>query len=592
MPALAEPVLTFAFNNIQKLTSIDESDLQSLWGVISKCKDSLQDGRRLENISWRLWYRSCHGHFPEDDASPGLAMPVPKNSAKGSKGGHVSPDTFNRILKDAVNDSNVSARRTSGASRTTAPAETLQRPAISQTQHSIVDSTSKPSCPPSLAPASPPRQLATNRPTIPPVTRATVPRVSSAAALNALLPKALVPRVNSGAALNALLAQSQVPRVSSAAALNALIPKATVPRVNSGAALNQLMYPALARPNSGAALNQLMYPTATRLPSNGTSAAPPNGGIANTSKSTAALSQMRQYAAPHMPATLLPSTSEHPTVTQTLQQQSSSPRPRPVPHAHFRDDQIAEEEKPKVKFFISESVTPEHAPKHLVQSRLVAAAGQTPTAGLDRFAPRTSVAVVPPRFAISDSDEDECSDDSEDDFSSDLSDSDSYSDSDRDSDRDGEDDEDEPNSGKSRPPPLFQKVPLVPAGIAIAEETDTEDPSGPLKTVLSRCSLLSVAIQKTAALKRAKPSQYRNLSEMAQRDDFTTDMVDSADEDEREDVVAQGNGSGVLSGEGREDLSASLRDNLVCERRQVHMRFERSGIEPSTNAMFADDGIW
>jgi hypothetical protein len=25
--------------------------------VFTKCKESLHDGRRLENISWRLWYR-------------------------------------------------------------------------------------------------------------------------------------------------------------------------------------------------------------------------------------------------------------------------------------------------------------------------------------------------------------------------------------------------------------------------------------------------------------------------------------------------------------------------------------------------------
>ena len=28
--------------------------------VFTKCKDNLENGRRLENISWRLWYRSCH----------------------------------------------------------------------------------------------------------------------------------------------------------------------------------------------------------------------------------------------------------------------------------------------------------------------------------------------------------------------------------------------------------------------------------------------------------------------------------------------------------------------------------------------------
>lgn len=33
------------------------SDLFISLLVFTKCKESLQDGRRLENISWRLWYR-------------------------------------------------------------------------------------------------------------------------------------------------------------------------------------------------------------------------------------------------------------------------------------------------------------------------------------------------------------------------------------------------------------------------------------------------------------------------------------------------------------------------------------------------------
>ena len=30
--------------------------------VFTKCKTSLTDGRRLENISWRLWYREVCSH--------------------------------------------------------------------------------------------------------------------------------------------------------------------------------------------------------------------------------------------------------------------------------------------------------------------------------------------------------------------------------------------------------------------------------------------------------------------------------------------------------------------------------------------------
>ncbi|KAI9013146.1 hypothetical protein BC832DRAFT_590105 [Gaertneriomyces semiglobifer] len=51
---LAEPVLTLAFNNISKLTTIDEEDIQTIWNVFTKCKDNLENGRRLENISWRI----------------------------------------------------------------------------------------------------------------------------------------------------------------------------------------------------------------------------------------------------------------------------------------------------------------------------------------------------------------------------------------------------------------------------------------------------------------------------------------------------------------------------------------------------------
>ena len=32
--------------------------------VFTKCKDNLENGRRLENISWRLWYRSTHFPVP------------------------------------------------------------------------------------------------------------------------------------------------------------------------------------------------------------------------------------------------------------------------------------------------------------------------------------------------------------------------------------------------------------------------------------------------------------------------------------------------------------------------------------------------
>lgn len=64
------PVLALSLNNIGKLDDQDRvaDDLQNLWSVFTKCKGALQDGERLENLSWRLWYRQ--GPFmQEEDAS-------------------------------------------------------------------------------------------------------------------------------------------------------------------------------------------------------------------------------------------------------------------------------------------------------------------------------------------------------------------------------------------------------------------------------------------------------------------------------------------------------------------------------------------
>ncbi|KIK97464.1 hypothetical protein PAXRUDRAFT_824897 [Paxillus rubicundulus Ve08.2h10] len=49
------PVLSVTADAVRDLQGHEA--LSSLWTIFTKCKESLQDGRRLENISWRLWYR-------------------------------------------------------------------------------------------------------------------------------------------------------------------------------------------------------------------------------------------------------------------------------------------------------------------------------------------------------------------------------------------------------------------------------------------------------------------------------------------------------------------------------------------------------
>ena len=43
--------------------------------VFTKCKESLKDGRRLENISWRLWYRDMASAQSSPSSSPGTLSP-------------------------------------------------------------------------------------------------------------------------------------------------------------------------------------------------------------------------------------------------------------------------------------------------------------------------------------------------------------------------------------------------------------------------------------------------------------------------------------------------------------------------------------
>ncbi|KAI9254489.1 hypothetical protein BDA99DRAFT_540244 [Phascolomyces articulosus] len=62
------PVLSLAIPNICKLNDISTDNISSMWSVFSKCKDNLEHGHRLENLSWRLWFReSMMVHRLKDD---------------------------------------------------------------------------------------------------------------------------------------------------------------------------------------------------------------------------------------------------------------------------------------------------------------------------------------------------------------------------------------------------------------------------------------------------------------------------------------------------------------------------------------------
>lgn len=62
---LTTPVLTVDADNIHKVDTANAQSLHGMWMVFSKCADYMDQGRRLENLSWRLWTRETFCVEPE-----------------------------------------------------------------------------------------------------------------------------------------------------------------------------------------------------------------------------------------------------------------------------------------------------------------------------------------------------------------------------------------------------------------------------------------------------------------------------------------------------------------------------------------------
>ncbi|KAI7861073.1 hypothetical protein BDC45DRAFT_493461 [Circinella umbellata] len=129
--SLDVPVVSLAVPNIHKMNEITSDDLSCMWTVFTKCKDNLENGRRLENLSWRLWYResliekakeqkhvrtpipiqSNNNNIDNDDyfsyasssSSASTCESAPLQTPPSLK--HMSPSSFKRMISSLDNDS-------------------------------------------------------------------------------------------------------------------------------------------------------------------------------------------------------------------------------------------------------------------------------------------------------------------------------------------------------------------------------------------------------------------------------------------------------------------------------------------------------
>ncbi|KAG5996443.1 hypothetical protein E4U43_002849 [Claviceps pusilla] len=79
-------VLTVDANVIHKVDTTNPANLYSMWTVFSRCADSVEQGRRLENLSWRVWQREQLVESSKQSAisSDAAALTLPSSNTSSS----------------------------------------------------------------------------------------------------------------------------------------------------------------------------------------------------------------------------------------------------------------------------------------------------------------------------------------------------------------------------------------------------------------------------------------------------------------------------------------------------------------------------
>ncbi|EPX74759.1 DUF1752 family protein [Schizosaccharomyces octosporus yFS286] len=77
----SNPMLSLETENIAKLGTLTADNLSCMWNVFTKCAENLENGRRLENLSWRLWYREAVMSEPGQSCHERMEASIPDLSS-------------------------------------------------------------------------------------------------------------------------------------------------------------------------------------------------------------------------------------------------------------------------------------------------------------------------------------------------------------------------------------------------------------------------------------------------------------------------------------------------------------------------------
>ncbi|PVH74934.1 DUF1752-domain-containing protein [Cadophora sp. DSE1049] len=135
MPSrLKAPALTVDVRLIHKVDTRNVENLFRLWTVFSRCASSLEEGRRLENLSWRLWNRETFCCDPVTEAN--ATTPAISISARSPEGLYsAEPPSLSGSLDSLVDEEALEFDSDNTPTSASAPAD-ISHPQI-QRQDSV-----------------------------------------------------------------------------------------------------------------------------------------------------------------------------------------------------------------------------------------------------------------------------------------------------------------------------------------------------------------------------------------------------------------------------------------------------------------------
>ncbi|CAD6584196.1 MAG: hypothetical protein ASARMPREDX12_001549 [Alectoria sarmentosa] len=169
---LETPVLSVDVEKLRELDTRNAEHLFGLYSMFSKCAESMEDGRRLENLTWRLWNREtlCCEPQPQHNhtTTPTIDFARSRPSRRDVPGLSASVESFVSIRSDSSEDTqqaptaplyihaNASPKHESMISRSRGKEKHITSLGLEKMVHSIQDKQEIAPLSPSIADAMPP----------------------------------------------------------------------------------------------------------------------------------------------------------------------------------------------------------------------------------------------------------------------------------------------------------------------------------------------------------------------------------------------------------------------------------------------------